>query len=97
MREEPLPIVAVLTLLLRSMTALADGLAPLIASAAAFVQQLRERCPEAFDENGQLRPGWQEIVEAKFGAVVPVAPARRVATPAIHTGLATRKITVHLN
>lgn len=89
MKEEPWPIVAVLALLLRSVTALAQGLLPLVAGAAAFAGQMRERCPEAFDENGALRPDWQEIVQETLGA----APA----APAIHTELASRKITIHLN
>jgi hypothetical protein len=96
MPEQPLPIVAVLAALLRSVTALAQGLAPLVAGAAALAGQLRERCPEAFDEDGRLRPEWQEIVQATLGAA-QAAPARRAPLPAIHTELATRRITVHLN
>lgn len=96
MQESPLPIVAVLTALLRSVTALTNGLVPLIAGAAAVVQQLHERCPEAFDEHGRLRGDWQEIVQEKL-YVQSVEPVRCVPPPAIHAELATRRITVYLN
>lgn len=88
--EEPLAIVAVPELLLAGVTALAEGLA---ACAASAVQKLQECCPEAFDEDGALRSDWKDIVWKKLDA----APAHRVPSPALHTELATRRITIHLN
>jgi hypothetical protein len=68
---------------------LTDGLAPLLAAAATFLQDLRVHCPEAFDAGGNLRPDWQEIVQAKLDSMQP--------PPRLHAELATRRIEVHLN
>ena len=92
MNENTSPLIAILTLYLRAVGALAQGLVPLVALACTFVQKLQEQCPEAFDETGNLRPDWQEIINAKCGVTIPHAAAWK-----IDTGAATRHIEIYLN
>ncbi|MBK8047891.1 MAG: hypothetical protein IPK16_12615 [Anaerolineales bacterium] len=92
MNPEPSPLIAVLTMYLRGIGALAEGIGPLVAAAMTFVQNLRTHCPEAFDESGNLRPDWQSIVKAKFDATPVKAAAHK-----LHVELITRRISVHPN
>jgi hypothetical protein len=85
-------LIAVLTLYLRGIGALAEGLGPLVAAAMTFVQNLRTHCPEAFDETGNLRPDWQTIVKAKFDASSAKSAPRK-----LHVELITRQIPVNPN
>jgi hypothetical protein len=78
-KDDVASVIAVVTLYLR-------GIAPLIAAAATFVQQLQAHCPDAFDEAGQLRPDWQEIAAAKFATAPQLDPT-----------IPTRTIPLHLN
>ena len=71
---------------------LAQGVAPVLAGAVAFLQNLKEHCPEAFDVAGNLRPEWQEIVRAKLEAV-----QSKPALPIFHLELATRRVRVCRN
>ena len=92
MNENASPLIAILTLYLRAVGALAQGLVPLVVLACTFVQKLQEQCPEAFDETGNLRPNWQEIVTAKGSVPIPHAAALKIDTSA-----ATRHIPIFLN
>lgn len=68
-----------------------QGIAPVLAAAVVFLDELKEHCPEAYDAAGNLRPDWQAIVQAKM-EMLASAPV-----PELHVELATRAITVFLN
>ncbi len=70
---------------------LTQNVGPLVRAVAIALQNLRETCPEAFGDDGQLRPDWQTIVQAKADALASVQP------PEFHLELATRKVEVYLN
>jgi hypothetical protein len=72
-------------------SAMASIIGPIVAAAAVFLQDLQVNVPEAFDENGNLRPDWEAIVEAKLNSMPKVKPLD------LHTELATRKITINVN
>ena len=100
----PPPIVQVLRAMLRSPTALQGGLRPLVADAAAAACALQEHCPQAFDEDGALRPDWPEAAQkALGGAAIPLPPphapvsAPVSAPPVIHLHLASRRIRTYPN
>lgn len=70
---------------------ISEGVAPLLNGALTYLQDLKVYCPEAFDEAGNLRPEWQEIVRGKLAAMQPVK------TPPFHGELLTRKWYVNVN
>jgi hypothetical protein len=71
---------------------LGQGVAPVLAGAVVFLQNLKEHCPEAFDAAGNLRPEWQEIVQAKVAAMQP-----KSSLPVFHLELATRYVPLYQN
>lgn len=71
---------------------LTEGVAPVLAGAVVFLQNLKEHCPEAFDLAGNLRPEWQEIVRTKLQAAQP-----KLELPVFFLELATRRIRVSKN
>ena len=68
-----------------------EGVAPLLSGALTYLQDLKVYCPEAFDEGGNLRPDWQQIVRARLAEMQPAK------TPEFHVELITRKWYVNVN
>jgi hypothetical protein len=69
-----------------------QSIAPLVSEAVAYLQDLQVHCPEAFDDAGNLRTEWQEIVRTKLAAMQNPPPV-----PVLHFELMTRKYRVNVN